>query len=323
MTLFRSPIRAFFLIGVACAGAQAPAPQMSNGRTPSVPQLKPKITKPLKGAQPDALRYNSNLIVLDPAHGGADNGATLGDKHLEKDANMALAVRVRGLLAAKGFTVVLTHSSASEDASPDIRVDAANRNHPVACILLHSSSGGHGVHLFTSALTPSRAITFSDDAKVIAPWDTAQVSVVPMSLRLAGDLASAINGMRIPLTIGQASVRPIDSMTCPAVALELSPLSGGGDASDAEYQQHVAESVTNGLIAWRGHVIAAATALQSGRTPGATQPGTPSPGKAISRPKSITPPVEVPPDTSASPVRPRAPIVRKDPNPRPNAGAAR
>jgi N-acetylmuramoyl-L-alanine amidase len=324
----RKPIRTglLLLLCTLAAGAQT-TPTAIDTPTPKAP--KPPTTP--KARKSDTPSFNTSLIVLDPAHGGADKGATLGENSFEKDATIAFAGRLRSLLTSKGFTVVYTHSSASDDASADSRVEATNRNHPVACILLHASAAGHGVHLLTSSLTPPRATQSTDDPKAIAPWDTAQAPLIPQSLRLADDLSAAINGARIPLVVGRTSVRPIDSMTCPAVALELSPLAASGDSStpatDEGYQNRVAQTVTNALVTWREQVISATAAAQAAKAVSPQTPGTPTAVKPVPskpKPKLVTPPVEVPAETSPTPAprRTPAPVIRKNPDatPSPNAG---
>ena len=262
--------------------------------------------------------------MLDPAHGGADLGAVLGKDSLEKDANIAFAALLKPRLESKGFTVVLTHAAASDDLPPDARVEIANRNRPIACLLLHASNGGHGVHLYTSALTPNHPSLTPGVTQDILPWDTAQASILPQSMRLSSDLAAAINGIRVPLVVGQASVKPMDSLTCPVVALELAPLPGDSPlpASDPAYQARIADSVAQALVFWRGHVVslasaAAAVKAMEGPAP-AAEPVKPTPK---SRPKPVPPTLKIPdeePLIDAPPPlvpapRPRAPIVRVPP----------
>ncbi len=100
--------------------------------------------------------------MLDPAHGGTDSGARIGDTTLEKNVTLALAFRLRSLLTARGFTVVLTRDSdtATEPNSPsnpltlDDRAGIANHARGAACLLLHATGRGTGVHLYTSELEP-------------------------------------------------------------------------------------------------------------------------------------------------------------------------
>ncbi len=316
-----TPTRALLLLAALTAGAQTTTPTTA---TPAPKPHKPKAPKS------DAPSYNTNLIVLDPAHGGADNGATLGENSYEKDANIAFAALLKPRLEAKGFTVVLTHAAATDDLPSDARVEIANRNRPIACLLLHAANGGHGVHLYTSALTPNHPSLSPDEPREILPWDTAQASVLPQSIRLSSDLAAAINGIRVPLVVGEASIKPIDSLSCPVVLLELAPLPGDtpAPASDPAYQVRVADSVAQALVFWRGHVVsilAAAAAAQQMSTPTpADEPPKPAPKP---RPKPIPAPLKIPDEEPLAPdmpaPKPRAPIVRpmSDEAPPPTGGS--
>ena len=51
------------------------------------------------------------MIVLDPGHGGRDEGAVGPSGLLEKDANLAIAREVKGLLVERGSRVALTRES--------------------------------------------------------------------------------------------------------------------------------------------------------------------------------------------------------------------
>ena len=284
MTRPRIPIRAALLL-LASAAAQA--------QSTADPAIPPTILKHPKPRTPRSTQpsINPNLIVLDPAHGGPDDGAHLTGKLLEKDVTLSLSNRLRTQLIARGFTVITTHESASDDLASDQRVELSNRSHPAACLILHAASGGHGVHLFTSSLTPvapsptpaSASGSSQDAGAPILPWDTAQAPSVAQSLRLANDLATALNGVRVPIVLGRVSIRPIDSLSCPAIALELAPLaagsSGASETSPAEpaYQQRVAEAVATALTFWRGRMQSQVAAAQTARPP--------APAKSSAKPK--------------------------------------
>lgn len=49
-------------------------------------------------------------IVLDPGHGGEDGGTSGNSAVLEKDINLAVALKVQGLLEASGYHVVMTRT---------------------------------------------------------------------------------------------------------------------------------------------------------------------------------------------------------------------
>ncbi len=188
------------------------------------------------------------VVVVDAGHGGDDSGGHLNDGQLEKAATLALSVRLRSLLSARGIQVVTTRE-ADQSVSPDERAEIANRAGAQACISLHVAESGAGVHLFTSSLTPVAAAR-------LAPWKTAQAGWVTRSLALAGALNSALTHAGTSVTLGRTALPGIDSMTCPAVAIELAPERDGNrkivaEPDDSDYQARVAATLAAGLLEWR------------------------------------------------------------------------
>ncbi len=101
-------------------------------------------------APPAAPRF---VVVLDAAHGGDDAGARLGDE-AEKAYTLALSIKLRSLLMARGFVVVTTRES-DATVDPDRRAEIANHANAQACLSLHAAESGSGVHLFVSSLAPA------------------------------------------------------------------------------------------------------------------------------------------------------------------------
>src|SRR5277367_3750490 len=85
------------------------------------------------------------VVVLDAAHGGDDNGGRLSENLFEKSFTLAFSVRLRSLLSARGIQVVTTRE---QDAAVDVDRRAAIANHAgaQACLILHASEIGQGVH---------------------------------------------------------------------------------------------------------------------------------------------------------------------------------
>ncbi len=196
--------------------------------------------------------FNRTVIVLDPAHGGGDTGSRINDQLVEKDVTLALALKLRTLLGQHGFTAVMTRDNDGGSAIPgpplslDDRAGIANHARPVACLLLHATSSGSGVHLYTSDLDSAPG------ESVPAAWLTAQAAWVTQSQRLAAQMGTSLDRAKIARVVNRASVRPVDSLTCPALVVELAPI--GGDATslaDGAYQQRVAEALTQALIFWQ------------------------------------------------------------------------
>ena len=201
-------------------------------------------------------------ILLDPAHGGPDTGAHLPNNLLEKDLTLAFAARLRATLAASGFTVISTRDA--DPAVPfltDQRAEIANHAHPAACLVLHVTDSGNGIHVVTSTLNPPDA---PEEPRPAIPWNTAQSGSVSQSLSIANEIGLALQQARLPVILARASIRPLDNLICPAVAIEIAPLTAAGSAptplTDATYQQNIAKTIAAGLTAWRSRQIASAPA---------------------------------------------------------------
>lgn len=242
--LHRRPATLLLLLAASTAllaqTAATPAPSSATG---SAVAPAPPVTGPL----------HRTVIVLDPAHGGVDGGSRLTETLAEKDVTLALAFKLRSLLTSRGFTVVMTRDSdtATTPLSLDDRAGIANHQRAVACLLLHATSAGSGVHLYTSELPPAAG------ELALQPWLTAQGAWVGESVKLAHQIGTALDRSRILLVSSTASVRPVDSLTCPAVVVELAP-NGDDPASinETAYQQKISEAIAGAMVFWQNQAQA-------------------------------------------------------------------
>jgi len=188
------------------------------------------------------------VIAVDAAHGGDDTGAHLDSGQLEKSANLVLSVRLRSLLSARGFQVV-TIREADVSIDLDHRAEIANHAKAIACLSLHTSESGSGVHLFASSVAPAAPPRFT-------PWKTAQAAWETRSLALAGAVNSALTQAGLNVTLGRIPLPGIESMTCPALAVEVGPLrdTDGNittESDNPDYQAKVAGALAAALLEWR------------------------------------------------------------------------
>ncbi len=220
------------------------------------------------------------VVVVDAAHGGDDAGGSLSGpmnggegsagagRVAEKAVSLEMSVRLRSLLAARGVSVVTTREgNASLDG--DARAQIANRavagSAGSACLSLHASEAGAGVHIFVSSLAASP----DAQARFLA-WKTAQSAYVSRSLRLASAINSALEhsalapssgegnleGLRIPVTLARTGLPGVDSMACPAVAIEVAPLRGTdgavvNEAGSQRYMLQVVQAVVAAVLEWK------------------------------------------------------------------------
>lgn len=284
--------------------------------------------------RPSSSRINN--LVLDAAHGGPDDGARIGDRILEKDLTLALVGRIRAQLAAQeNLNLILTRDPDAGDLaldtqppapSIDSRAGIANHAHAFACVLLHATAAGSGVHIVTSQLDPPDP---SAPVTSATPWATAQAAYVRQSLRLANQVGLSLLQAGIPVYLTHASVRPLDSLTCPAIAIEVAPPRASNNPSsidDPSYQQRISTAIAAALVAWRNRPVPPpATTPTTQPSPRATPAPTTTPAPSQSTPPASTTPTAVHPTRPATtpPARPApttqspAPIIRRLPPPAP------
>lgn len=204
------------------------------------------VTTQLAAAQNPAGMAHS-VVVLDAAHGGDDAGAGLGGEP-EKNFTLEMSVRLRSLLAARGFQVVTTREA---DTTVDMarRAEIANHAGAMACLSIHATEAGSGVHIFVSSLSPAGPARFT-------AFKTAQAAWVTRSLTLAGVVNSALTHAGTGVTLGRVGLPSLDSMACPAVAVEIAPqrtadAPGSTSLDDPGVRAHIAEALAAALVEWR------------------------------------------------------------------------
>jgi N-acetylmuramoyl-L-alanine amidase len=224
---------------LAQTAALAPTPDA----TPAPAAQVPAVPIPPPAFAPAGPRF---VVVLNAAHGGDEPGGKLASL-AEKDYTLALSVRLRSLLTARGVQVVtMRESDVAVDANR--RAEIANHASAQACLSLHATKVGSGIHLFASSLAPVQVTR-------VSAWKTAQAAWVTRSLALAGVLNSALVHAGLSVTLGRTALPGIDSMACPAIAIELAPdLPPGGkktDLDDPAYQARVTEALAAALLEWK------------------------------------------------------------------------
>ncbi|MDR3452374.1 MAG: hypothetical protein P4L96_06170, partial [Rhodoferax sp.] len=104
-------------------------------------------------------------------------------------------------------------------------------------------------HIYASSLPPAESTQF-------VPWNTAQAAWVTRSLALAGVLNSSLTNAGMTVTLGRTALPVVDSMACPALAVEIAPgtspdHSEPTNLTDAGYQARVAQALAAAILEWR------------------------------------------------------------------------
>lgn len=221
------------------------------------PLLRPALLGPLF-ARP-------RTIVIDPGHGGQDNGMENKPLKLkEKVLTLDVALRLKKLLEAQGYKVVLTRTD-DRQLGPDkqtdfmARWDIANRAKADLFVSIHFNSlypdtktSGTEVYTFPRAgqrSDPSWSFGGKDDAEPkpsevnrFDPWSTTLANA--MHREVIDTLKTVDRGQK---TMHLAVLR---GLKCPAVLVESVFLSNESEARHAAtpaYLQQIAEGLARGI----------------------------------------------------------------------------
>lgn len=217
-------------------------------------------------------------IVIDPGHGGADEGAHGPEGTLEKDVTLSVARRLRTLLERRlGVRVILTRS-ADTVVDLDRRAAIANNDRADLFISLHANSAlrdvvtGAEVYYVSIDEYGREARELADrDGRYLPvsgggvreidmiPWEMAQARHLAPSADLAGFVSEEL-GRRVPLSprpIRQAPFRVLVGANMPAILVEMGFISNPQQElqlMQPGFQTRVAESIMEGIIRFREHL---------------------------------------------------------------------
>ncbi|MGB8890040.1 MAG: N-acetylmuramoyl-L-alanine amidase [Candidatus Korobacteraceae bacterium] len=223
--------------------AAIPPPPPPPPPTPAAPAQAPPQAAAPPPKPPAVPRF---LVLIDPAHGGSDTGATITPTLAEKDVVLALARRVQRELTNRGIAAGMLRNS-DIAISLDQRALSANAIRPALYVTLHAANTGRGVHVFTSMLP---AVNLSRQG--FLPWDTAQAAFLDLSGSVAGSVAAELESRKLPNTTLVAPLRPMNNIAAPAIAVEIAPPDDNVEnIASAEYQEQVAQSIAAGIAAVR------------------------------------------------------------------------
>jgi N-acetylmuramoyl-L-alanine amidase len=208
-------------------------------------------------------------VVLDPGHGGVEEGARGPAGTKEKDYALQLARRMKSTIETRiGIRVLLTR----EDdvlVPPDRRTSLANNNKADLFISLHANASARpessGAQVLSLSLSdyqrrPEAASTREVPVPVVSggsrlveivPWDLAQMPFAQKSAVVAAILTRHLNDLGVPLYSRRAArlpLRPLVGANMPAVMLEVGFLSNAADEAalnGPERSNAIVEAVLN------------------------------------------------------------------------------
>lgn len=220
--------------------------------SPGAPQLTtaPPTASQLPGAPGSPVSpAGLNIVVLDPAHGGTDQGARGTEGITESDEVLQFAAATKNALEAQGFQVILTRQG-NDNPSFDDRSARANAQRGAVFITLHIASTGLPG---TARVYVEPDVSSPTPIAGLIPWDEAQLPFLGLSRKL-GDLVQQELAKRFkgsPDTLQTAPVRQLRTTAAPAIAVEISSVSVQNRADLEGMVPGVAEAIARGVAAFR------------------------------------------------------------------------
>jgi N-acetylmuramoyl-L-alanine amidase len=231
---------------------QTPAPVAPQTPAPAPAPAAPAQTAPETPAPP---QRTLSVVIVDPAHGGADPGARGSAGIVESDVVLSFARLLRISLEGQGLRVVLTRQ-ANDDPSFDDRSRLANAQRNSIFISLHVSSTGQPgtvrvYSLLQLAAGPQSAANAPRGA--LLSWDRAQYKFIEQSRRLSEliqiQMAQRFHGSSE--TPFEAPVRQLRTIAAPAVAIEVSSVSVQDKGALDQMGPGLADGVARAVAAFR------------------------------------------------------------------------
>jgi N-acetylmuramoyl-L-alanine amidase len=215
-------------------------------------------------------------IIIDPGHGGLENGAQGRFGTLEKDITLAVSFKLKAIIERNlAFRVVLTREK-DIDVSLENRAAIANNNKADLFISVHTNSSyrkkARGSEVFFLGLNAtdreSRRLAYmennsaafderiaadnEDEIKMIL-WDMAQKAYLKQSSELAESIQRELNLLLRTYNRGikQNSFRVLAGVACPAVLVEVAFISNPEEERKLlteEFQNNVAQAIYRGLV---------------------------------------------------------------------------
>ncbi len=193
-----------------------------------------------------------STVVIDPGHGGHDAGA-VSPYAREKDCNLAVGLKLKKLLEAKGFKVVMTRSNDSFLTLRQ-RVEIANRTPNSIFVSIHHNSGRRaaaGIETFT--LAPQGTTSPFAKTRRFAELEGNNQDSENIALATAVHSRCILTSKAIDRGIQRARFSVLCTITRPAILFEggfVSNPEEGRKISGPAYQNMLAQCICEGIVAY-------------------------------------------------------------------------
>jgi N-acetylmuramoyl-L-alanine amidase len=216
-------------------------------------------------------------IVIDPGHGGDEQGARGQGGALEKDITLQVARRLRTMIESRlGLRVFLTRDDDRLMALDD-RSAYANSQKADVFVSIHANASlrdsvrGAEVYYLSVDRADAEAQRMAEADAVLPAlggstrtidlilWEIAQARYLEQSSTLASLVEQSLRARvdMSPRPVQQAPFRVLVGATMPAVLVEMGYLSNAQQEAalaSANYQDQIAQALFDAIVQFRAHV---------------------------------------------------------------------
>jgi len=200
----------------------------------------------------------SDVILIDPGHGGMDGGASSATGVTEKEINLSIAFYLRELAEADGWTVVMTRE---EDKGLGDNTGTTIRSHKTADLnarieMIRKVKPNLAVSIHLNSFKQDPSVRGAQTFYPAGPGDQA---ILDESKKLAEAIqAQLIEGLADGNdrdALGKRDARMLKNPAAPLVIIECGFLSNPEEArllQQEDYQRKLAKCIYDGILLYTG-----------------------------------------------------------------------
>jgi len=200
----------------------------------------------------------SDVILIDPGHGGMDGGAQSADGTPEKDINLAISKEIQKLAEADGWRVVMTREEDKGLYTDESRAIRSMKTEDLRArkTIIDKTEATLAVSIHLNSFKEDRSVR---GAQVFYPSGGKDTAVIDESKNLAEliqeQIKTGINDGTDRVALSKKNVLILKEPLTPIVIVECGFLSNHAETEllkSAEYQRKLAKCIYSGIMQFTG-----------------------------------------------------------------------
>lgn len=201
---------------------------------------------------------NTDVLLIDPGHGGFDGGAESANGVPEKDINLAISLLIAEEAENAGFMTVLTREDDNplgDDAAGTIR-SRKTRDLKARKQMIEDIAPYAVVSIHLNSFTQDRSVRGAQVFYAGGSEDDTNVKESKaLAEKISESLIAGLNDGTERAVLPKSDVRLLQNVSCPTVIVECGFLSNQSEAAllqSKEYQREIAKYIYRGIEEYSG-----------------------------------------------------------------------